>query len=355
MKKLIFFLIIVLSGYLGFAQSKIFKAIRNGDIKFVSEYISKGNDLNVLYKASAIDEYSQNKISYSFEVLEYAATQGDEQIVKLLLNCKDRLSNFKASLNKAFAASISKGNKAVIKLLYDAGADINSVCQICYNQSAIQTALESSNFELFNYLQQNGANLNVHNSFGRTLLHSVAHTGSLEIARQLLEKGLDINIQDNDGATPLIYAAYNGDPEMFKLFVEKGATIAIRENDGTDVLMNAAEKGNLDIINYLLDKNCNINIMNNDKDTPLIYAVEEKQLLVVKLLISKGAVVNISNGKGETALLWAIWNDDVETAKLLIDNGADLKFMDYLKPAKKYIKDKTFINYLGEKLKEMGT
>lgn len=354
MKKLILVLCIILSGQLCFSQSKIFKAIQDGDNEFVIEYISKGKDLNVLYKATAVDGYSQKKISYSFEVLEYAANQGDEKIVKLLLNSKNRFNNFQSSLNKAFASSISNGNMAVIKLLLDAGADVNSVCQICYGQTAIQTALEYASFDLYNYLLQNGANLNVQNNFGRTLLHSVAHTGNIEIAKQLLEKGLDINSRDVDGATPLIYAASNGDPVMFKLLVEKGATIAIKENDGTDVLMNAVVKGNLDIVNFLLDKRCDINIMNDDKNTPLIFATTEKQFSIAELLISRGADVNIMNSKGETALIWAIWNDDVKIAQLLIDKGADLKNMDYLKQAKKYIKDQTFIKYLEEKIKKTG-
>lgn len=341
-------------GTLGFSQSKIFKAIQDGDAQFVSDYIAKGKDLKVLYKATAVDGYSEKKISYDFEILEYAAHLGNEPIIKLLLSNKDKFVNFQTSLNKAFAASISNGNVAVIKLLLDAGADINSVCEICYGQTGIQTALEYSNFELFNFLLKNNAKLNVQNNFKRTLLHSVAHTGNVEIAKLLIDKGLDINAQDEDGATPLIYAASNGDAAMFKLFVEKGATIAMKENDGTDVLMNAAEKGNEEIVNFLIDKQCDVNIMNNDKDTPLIYAVAQKQPAIVKLLVSRGADVNLTNSKNETALLWAIWNGDVETSKLLIENGADLKYTDYLKQAKKYIKDQEFIKYLSSKVKEVG-
>ena len=50
-------------------------------------------------------------------------------------------------------------------------------------------------------------------------------------------------------------------------------------------------------------------------------------------------------------MLWAIWNNDVETARILIEKGADITFIDYLKPSKKYINDPVFIQYLKEKIK----
>ncbi len=345
----IFFLTLLSS--LSYSQGKIFSAIKKGDIQYISEYIAKGKDLNVTVKEFAKDDYTKKKISYSFEILEYAATHADESIISLFLNNKDRFNNFQVSLNKAFAASISGGNMKVIKLLLDSGADINAICQICYGQVAIQTALEYSNFELFNYLLQKGADLNVHNSFNRTLLHSVAHTHNSEAAKLLIEKGLDLNAVDNDGATPLIYAASNGDLAMFKLLIDNGAILMTKEFDNSDVLMSAVENNNLDLINFILDKGFDINQKNNDDDTPLIFAASSKQPQVVSLLISKGGDINHVNKKGETALLWAIWNNDVETARILIEKGADITFIDYLKPSKKYINDPVFIQYLKEKIK----
>jgi ankyrin repeat protein len=326
-------------------------AIEKGDVQFVSDYIKSGKDLNVQYKASTVDEYNNKKISHTFDLLEYAATEGNEEIIKLLLSTKDRFSNFQSLLNKAFAASISHGKIEIIKLFLDNGADINSRCEVCYGQAAIQTALEYGYFDIFTYLFQNGAKLDVQNNYGRTLLHSIAHTGNTEIAKLLIEKGLGINAQDVDGATPLIYAASNGEFEMFKLLLEKGAEPMMKENDGSDVLMSAVENGNPDIVNFLLEKYCDVNYKNNDNETPLIIASQAKKTNIVQLLITKGAEVNPANSKGETALLWAIWNDDVETAKLLIEKGADLSAMDYLKPAKKYVKDKSFTEYLKTKIK----
>lgn len=352
MKKLIILCFIVLFGNVSFSQSKIFKAIEKGDIQLVTSYISEGKDLNVLYEATSVDEYEQKKISYSFELIEYAAVQDQLAIVKLFVNQKDRLKDFNMSISKAFAASISKGDIVLTKYLLENGADINTICGICYQQTAIHTALEYSYFDIFDLLFEKDAKVDGINSFGRTLLHSVAHTGNVPIAEKLIQKGLDINAQDNDGATPVIYAASNGFFDMFKMLVDKGADLSIKENDGSGVLMSAVEFGNIDIINFLLDRKCDVNIKNNDNDTPLIFAASLKKPDVAKLLISKGADLNIVNSKGESVLLWAIWNGDAELARAIIDKGADLTNMDYLKPAKKYIKDQSFIDYLKAKIKK---
>jgi len=352
MKKQLLLLCLLLISSISFSQSKIFKAIQNDDVNYVSEYIKKGKDLNVVNNVKLVNEYDQKTEKYSYELFEYAANHGNEEIIKLFLSNKDKFSNFQISLNKAFAASISNGKLEITKLLFEAGADVNSVCNLCYGQTAIQIALEYSYFDIFNFLLKNGADLKVQNSNGRTLLHSVSHTGNVEVAKILIDNDLDINAEDNDGATPLIYAAINGNLELFMLLVDKGANLSAIENDSSDVLMNAASGGNLDIVNYLLNKNFNVNYQNKDGDTPLLFATIDKQLQVVKLLIDKGADIDLSNKKEETALLWAIWNDDAETAKFLVDNGANLFYMDYLKQAKKYIKDKDFIKYLAEKTKK---
>ncbi|MHC1704799.1 MAG: ankyrin repeat domain-containing protein [Tenuifilaceae bacterium] len=350
MKKSIFVICLVLVYSLGYSQSNVFKAISKGDIDFVRSYIFQEKDLNVTFKATTIDEYSSKKISHLFDLIEYAAVQNQEEIVNLLIKSKDRINNFQASLNKAFAASISTGNTSVIKRLLENGAEINSVCVVCYGQTAIQTAIEYSNFSLVNFLIEKNADLNVRNIFGRTLLHSAAHTGNTDLAKSLIEKGLDVNAKDNDGATPLIYAASNGEYEMFKLLIEKGAEISIKENDGSDALLSAIQKGNSDIVNFLLDKCCDINQTNNNEDTPLIIAASASKPQITQIIIDRGADINQANSRGETALFFAITNKDTETAKLLIEKGADLTSIDYIKPAKKFIKDKSFIEYLKSKL-----
>ena len=68
-----------------------------------------------------------------------------------------------------------------------------------------------------------GADLNIQNSCGQTLLHILAEIGvSLEIIQSLVEKGAGINIEDNKGYTPAYIAAYAGNMKLVDYFSAKG-------------------------------------------------------------------------------------------------------------------------------------
>lgn len=363
MKYFQFLLIIIFTSIVTFtvkAQKKIFKAIETGNISDIEKYISKGGDLNVTDKQTSID-YDGNKIIYAMNLLEWAAVFEQKDIIYLLIKHKNKFSNFDLYINKAFAISISSGNEEIIKNLLDQGADINYKCTSCYDQPALQIALNYDYFNLFDFFISKGADISINSSNGRTLLHTVGTTGNIRIAKYLIEQGLDINARDNDGATPIYFATGNANFKMFKLFWDKGTDPRIKPNDGETILMEAAAGGDTIIINFLLENDfpeliigesmrSSVNNVDNENDTPLMYAVYNDNIEAASLLIAKGADVSHVNEIWETPLLWAIWNQNTEMCKLLIENNANLEEFDYLKRAKKNIKNKAFLEYLEKKI-----
>lgn len=330
-------------------QKSFFKAIEKEDIKAVESYISKGIDPNSTFEKSFPKGSDNDKFVYPFVPLEYAVYTNHIKIVKLLIASQKSNPDYQINLNKAFGVSISVGNQELIRLLIDAGADINSVCEFCYGRAVIQIALEYSNFTLFHDLKNKGARIDVTDKTGRTLLHSVATTGNVSIAEELINANLDINSRDEDGATPVQFAAANGYLKLVKLFDLKGAVLSINENDGSGILINAVNGGNDTLVNYLLDKNFDVNSLSEDSWSPLLYACYNNNLPIVKTLIKKGADPNKANSDDEEPLLWAIWNKNIEMAKVLIDAGADLQIHDYRVYARKNIRDKGFLEYLDKK------
>lgn len=337
-------------------QKKFYKAIRKGNLDAVSSYISRGGDLNQGYEDLLYDSYYGGKDSYYFNPMEYAAFFQQTEVLRLIMQHKESITGYQTCLDKAFGASISSGNMEVIRLLIDAGADINAECGFCYGQSAIQIALEYSNFELVEELMKHGANLQVSSDMGRTLLHGVAHSDNILLAGKLIDSGLDVNVKDEDGATPILFAASNGKFEMFKLFEEYEAELLVVENNGNDLMMNAAIGGNVELIGYLFDRGISVNSYNNDDWTPLLFACSENHQGIVEILINASADIQIYNNQGETPLLWAIWNGNTIMARTLIEAGTDLQNMyDYRKYAKKNIKDKSFLLYLENKYSQLDS
>jgi ankyrin repeat protein len=335
------------------AQRNLFKSIHKGKTKAVSKYIAKGGDLNVSKELWSYDPIHDKDTSNFFSPMECAALEEHTDILKLLIQHKEKINDYQKHLDNAFAESIASGNMEIIHLLLDAGADINAVCASCYEQAAIQIAMEYAYFDLVEELIKQGANVHVKSNMGRTPLHAVSHFNNVELAKKLIDSGLDVNAQDENGATPLHYAASNGEFEMFKLLEDNGADLNMVENEGFTLMMNAARGGNVEIINYLIEKGISVNSVSDEIWTPLLFACSENNYEAAEALLKRNAFVNVMNKDGETPLLWAIWNGNEELAKLIIERNIDvLETYDYRGPAKENIKNKEFLNYLDKKYQE---
>lgn len=336
------------------AQSNLFKAIEKGKTETISKYIAKGGDLNVSEEMELYDFYFEKDTSFVFYPMEYAALCEQADILKLFIQHKDKFTNYQKHLDNSFATSISSCKMEMIQMLLKEGVDINGVCESCYGQSAIQIAMEYSNFELVEELMQRGANLEVNSNMGRTLLHSVSHSNNIDLAKKLIESGLDVNAKDEDGATALHFAAGNGEFEMFKFLEENGADLNVIENKGFTLMMNAARSGNVELINYLIEKGISVNSVSDEIWTPFLFACMENHLEAAKTLLKRNAFVNVMNKDGETPLLWAIWNGNEELAKLIIERSIDvLDTYDYKEYARKNIKNKEFLLYIEKKYNKL--
>ncbi|MCJ7822861.1 MAG: ankyrin repeat domain-containing protein, partial [Armatimonadetes bacterium] len=119
-----------------------------------------------------------------------AAQQGDVEATRRLIaegsdvNVRDKWGI--TTLHRA----VGMGQTAVVKVLLEAGADVNAA-------------------------EPEG---------GMTPLHSAANRGQTEAAKLLLEAGADVNAKAKGGETPLSLAVARGNTEVANLFREHGGT-----------------------------------------------------------------------------------------------------------------------------------
>lgn len=153
--------------------------------------------------------------------------------------------------------------------------------------------------------------------------------------RRLLEEGVDINIQDSEGRTSTMIATYNNDEETAKILIDAGADVNIKDDMKNNPFLYAGAEGYINILKLVIKAGADPSITNRYGGTALIPASEHGYVDVIKELLTNTDIdINHVNNLGWTALLEAIIlnNGDEkqqQTVQLLIDHGADVNIPDH--------------------------
>ena len=245
-------------------EEELFKAVKNNDIEKVKKLVEYGTDIN------------------------------DK-------NYKDETALFIA---------LEKGYLEIVKHLVEHGADVNAEC---YDETALMIASEKGYLEIVKYLvEEKGMDINHADDKGWTALTCSITGKSFGIFKYLVEHGANINVKDKYGKTVLdlafslevhTYRQLKEYLEIVKYLLDKDVDINV-ENEFrlNDLIVKASGWGDLELVKCLLDKGVDINSKDSGSDTALMRACYYGKLEVVKYLIKNGADVNIKNDNGKTAL-----------------------------------------------------
>lgn len=209
------------------------------------------------------------------------------------------------------------------KLLLKAGANVNA--QDWHGETPLHIILRNLNnieknvqFEMFNFLLQNGAQIDIRNYADRTPLHYGISNSSYEIIKNLLDRGAFIHTKDNYKRTPIMDAilqyrlsfidvknikSQQDALEVIKLLIKYGAKI----DDGLAIhdfmclfYFDVAQE----ILQLLLDTgNININLQSQyDGETLLHKAIAGNLYDIVELLLKNNVQADILDDQGLNAL-----------------------------------------------------
>ncbi|XP_018587758.2 B-cell lymphoma 3 protein homolog [Scleropages formosus] len=101
--------------------------------------------------------------------------------------------------------AVQKGDKELVRLLLDSGADIDAV-DFKSGRSPLIHAVENNNMEMISMLIESGVNVNAQSYSGNTALHSACGRGQVEAVRVLLRNGADSSLKNYHNDTPLMVA-----------------------------------------------------------------------------------------------------------------------------------------------------
>ena len=193
-------------------------AIMNENIEMVEYLLEHGADVN----------YTKSKNS----PLSYAVFKNRADIARLLLERGAKLrwiyrhyydylmpSNLDNTPMVLFAAW--KGNKEMVELLIEYGADVNEKSEEGL-YTALGRAAEIGNIDVAELLIKKGADIEALDNGNTPLLNAVFYN-KIKMVEFLIAKGADVNAKNRNGNTALRYARKNKNKEMIKLLKQHGA------------------------------------------------------------------------------------------------------------------------------------
>ncbi len=273
------------------------------------------------------------------QVLFHAASRGNRDLVKLLLNNGANVNAKGTNGHTALMlASIKESNTEMVKFLLDSGANVNAANR--GGKTALMYASKQGNKEIVQLLLDKGANANAKSTNGDTALILAACHGHQDVVKILINAGADANAADRDGITSLMWASSNGHKEIVELLLSKGVNVDAYSSNYRSALMLASYGGHKQIVQLLLDRSADITIKNIQGNTALIlnlislyeghwgignYDITEIASLLLEADFFNGyrgdLNVNAANNDGETALMWAARLNCIELIYVLIDRG----------------------------------
>lgn len=277
----------------------------------------------------------------------------------------------------ALFIAVEKGSKEIVKLLIDAGANVNTSGALICGQTALLAASRNNDLAMVRYLIDLGADpdewsliyaISGSEELVQTLLKARLYRykrysrdygcGALQYAitlknctmiKVLLSKGIDANVIFNrklgdnavyddpslnliPGKSALGFAIESDkskDSWIVRLLLHSGADPnGIVTTNHQTALLVAIEEGNSGLVKILIvaGADANPSLESSVRRTPLQLAVEKGRIDIVNILLDNGANINTPpfDRYGATALQFAAIGGYVGIAQLLIQRGADV-------------------------------
>jgi len=137
--------------------------------------------------------------------------------------------------------AIASGQPVSLRAILALGIDLNAV-GASVPRTVLMAAAFAGRSDLIRELVENGAVLDLVNTWGLTALHEAVAQDQADAVQTLLELGANVEAQSEFGSTPLMAAAAWGNVAAMKVLLAWGANIHHCDKAGCTALMIAEEK-----------------------------------------------------------------------------------------------------------------
>jgi ankyrin repeat protein len=205
--------------------------------------------------SSTSSTHTQSQVTVLHIIAKFGDTLQLKQLISLLnneqLNAVDR-DNF-----NAIHHAVLGGNLDNIKLLYEAGTNINCISNdLTRNLHPIHFASKFNMLEIVNFFLQQKIDIEQKTFFGLTPLHIACEYGNYEMVKFLLSKSADLHAttnNENHYLTPLHYATIYNHPKIIEFLIQNKANFNVFDNSNNDILYFATKFNHPNLVKLFLN------------------------------------------------------------------------------------------------------
>ena len=253
-------------------------------------------------------------------------------------------------------------NSDVVKVLIDAGADVNFEYK---GLRALDYAYGNENMRNTNILKKLEVITAARDSnykFSDETFAEICQIGSLTQIKKALDAGANVDARSNIMERTMLMEAVddhdNVNKELIKLLIDYGADVNASCDDESLLLLASYNPNlGLDVFKMLFEAGVDIQKSDNCSRSDILSAASHYQPIeVIKFLFEKGLTgINKQDQYGRTPLMYAVWHGNFGVAELFLDNGADIAIKDnngdtaadyYRRSRRSYTKDDRFLKKL---------
>jgi ankyrin repeat protein len=292
--------------------SVLFQAVSSGDYDSSSSYLLSGGEVDVT------DEEESTP-------LMYAAANGHEKVVRLLLNNGAQVDRKNRYGWTALLQASCYGHHDVVYTLSVHGGDVNDGNG--WGTTPLVAASLGGNFIVIQNLLDLGAEVNTKEEVRFvTPLMAAAQCGNELIVEKLISAGSNVNSRyEIIGWTALMLATLNNHLNVVKVLLNNGANKDVKDINNCRAVDLAASLKHADIVNILSDSI--VSISNTDVD--IFKIIDQDNLDGLKKLVAEDRVsLNAVNIEGSSPLILATKKGNMQIIQFLLDSGADVDFQD---------------------------
>lgn len=273
-------------------EARLIDAVKIGNIAKVDALLSAGAD-------------PSQRLADGSTALAWAVEAQNKPLVELLLSrgagADVELTQDAERQNfSPLIVACQRGEPAIVKLLLDAGADVNRTTDT--GVSALALCAGHADADTVKRLIALGADVDAVDDSGQSALMWAAANAQLATIELLLAHKAKLNQTSNNGFTPLFFAIKSGSAEAPQLLLDAGADADYIGPENTSAVQLAMYQKQYAVARVLIERGVDLDAFDRNGEQLLHAAIRQRQPQLVSLLLDRGAKPNTVTG--ESSVVW---------------------------------------------------